>query len=228
MFAFTLSDVIHSRSIPLMKRPFEWQQLSPIYQDPRRAYHDIRHIQTLMREVLCLNIPEDMKLWLEAIAWTHDAYYDPLLGSPGNEDFSARLLNTSLGASFTQDGLDLAFATIALTAEHNITHPTIDPLSALFLDIDISHLGAAYPVFVRNCQLISEEYRHCGVADNVLIEGYHKFFEGMLSRSRLYYTQMYEHLEGVARENLTKGLTESAVLVAPPQLVIFEHPSDAE
>lgn len=228
MFAFTLSDVIHSRSTLLMKRPFEWQQIAPIYQDPRRSYHDVRHIHTLMREIVCLDIPEDMKQWLEAVAWTHDAYYDPLLGSPKNEELSARLLDTSLGAVFTQEGLDLAYATIALTAEHSVTHPTIDPLSALFMDIDISHLGAAYPVFVRNSQLISEEYRHCGVADGVLIEGYHKFFDGMLSRSRLYYTQMYEHLEGRARENLNKGLLENANLVAPPQLVIFEYPSDAD
>ena len=228
MFSVTLSDVIQSRTTPLMKRPFEWQQLAPIYQDTRRAYHDIRHIQTLMREIICLNIPEDMKQWLEAIAWTHDAYYDPLLGSPGNEDLSARLLNTSLGSVFTQEGLDLAFSTIALTAEHNTSHNNIDPLAALFLDIDISHLGASYPVFIRNSQLISEEYRHCGVADPVLIEGYHRFFNGMLIRPRLYYTQMYEHLEMVARENLTKGLEESVALVSSPQLVIFEHPSAAE
>lgn len=225
MFSVTLSDVIQSRSTPLMKRPFEWQQVAPMYQDPRRAYHDIRHIQTLMREILCLNIPEDMKLWLEAIAWLHDSYYDPLLGSPGNEEFSARLLNTSMGSVFTQDGLDLAFSTIALTAQHNTSHQNIDPLAALFLDIDISHLGAAYPVFVRNSQLISEEYRHCGVADNVLIDGYHRFFSEMLTRPSLYYTQMYEHLEENARTNLNKGLEENSVLVAQPQLVIFEYPT---
>lgn len=228
MFAFTLSDVVQSHSAPLMKRPFEWHLLSPLYQDPRRAYHDVRHIQTLQREILCLQIPEDLKMWLEAVAWTHDAYNDPLLGSPGNEDFSARLLNTSLGAVFTQEGLELAQVTIELTAHHSTTHQQIDPLSALFMDIDISHLGASYPVFIRNSQLISEEYRHCGVADTVLIEGYHRFFQSMLARPQLYYTQMYEHLEQPARDNLLQGCEETGVLVSPPQLVILEYPSAEE
>lgn len=226
MFLFTLTDVRTAETQPLMKRPFEWHVLSPLYQDPRRAYHDVRHIHTLLRDILCLDVSEDQRRWLEAIAWLHDAYNDPLLGSPGNEQMSASLLDTSVGECFTDHGKELARATIALTAQHAITHENIAPLSALFLDIDISHLGASYTVFIRNSQLISKSTAIAGWPTMCWWRGYHRFFQSMLARQRLYYTEPYSHVEGAARANLQKGLEESAVLVAAPQMSILEYPTD--
>lgn len=225
---YDLNDVKRFADKALMKQPLDWHLVAPLYQDIRRGYHDIRHIHTLINQIHSHDLSADAKRWLEAVAWLHDMYYNPLSGSPLNEALSASALDTSLGLAFTDFGKGLARETILLTAEHLTTHRTINPLQALFLDIDIMHLGADYTTFVRNSQLMSLEYRNWGVADSVLIEGYHDFFSKMLARQQLYYTQMYAPFEQQARQNLTQALQESAALVASPQMCILQFPSVLE
>lgn len=223
MLSFTIDDV-KSNKEKLMSGDFPWHKLAPIYEN-RKGYHDIRHIQALIREINSLGLSEDHTNWLKAVAWLHDAYYDPILGSPENEKFSAELLKLSEFADcFSNYGWKLAYDTILLTAKHNETHTIMEPIQGFFLDVDIAHLGMSYELFIRNSQLISVEYRYVGISDEVLIEGYHKFYQTMLDRQYLYYTENYQTLEKSARNNLKRALNETTLIVSQPQSFINKLP----
>lgn len=126
-------------------------RLLEAYADPRRGYHDLRHLEEVLDHLDLLldgldgpDGPEaEAARAVEAdvvrlAAWFHDAVYD---ARPGDEDRSARLAETSLSSAGTAPDVVAEVARLVrLTATHD---PADDDLAgALLSDADLAVLAA--------------------------------------------------------------------------------------
>lgn len=203
--------------------------LVPLYCEPQRTYHSLQHIHGLVRLIennKFLNyldphkvaFPTDAKSQLffvnclKFIAWFHDCYYDPYLGSPKNEELSAKifhemvmpdLLKTHVYGDLDDYSLfDIAHEGILSTAKHieDVSGATDQIL--VFMDMDM-HNFCEEKEFLRNGDLIRLEYPTTEDID--FFKGRKWFFEKILSKKKFYYTYKQEH-EDAARRNIETSL----------------------
>ena len=176
------------------------------YAEPQRHYHTWAHIEALLehyrRWVRYLNRPGPV-LW--ALYW-HDAIYDPK--AKDNEEKSAQLLEREAAGHLSPHDVDFAAAMIRATATHTVP----EGLSAqdaedlaLFLDMDLSILGAPEPIYDRYEQDIRAEYAF--VPEEAYRAGRGAILTGFLSRPRLYFTDIaHAEWDTAARANLARAL----------------------
>ena len=181
-------------------------RLKARYGEPQRHYHTWDHIEALKRHFDALADEwhrSEPVLW--ALYW-HDAIYDPT--RPDNEELSAQLLEEDgrghLGAE------DLAFAAQIIRA--TATHEVPDGLSdddradlALFLDIDLSILGAREQVFDQYEADVRAEYAF--VPEDAFRAGRAKVLKSFAERPAIYFTE-----EGRARWDVQARLNLSRSL----------------
>ncbi len=182
------------------------------YGEPARHYHSWDHIEALLRHYRRWEVhfhrPEPV-LW--ALYW-HDAIYDPQ--AKDNEEQSAVLLEREARGHLPADDIAFAATIIRATAAHKVPdglgHEDAAD-TALFLDLDLSILGAPVPVYDRYETDIRKEYAF--VPEAAFRAGRGAILEGFLARERLYLTD-FAHAEWDlrARENLKRAI---AALEAP-------------
>ncbi|MCZ4299265.1 hypothetical protein [Henriciella marina] len=178
------------------------------YAEPQRHYHTWDHIEALKRHFDSLDghwhRPEPV-LW--ALYW-HDAIYDPT--RPDNEELSAQLLEEEGAAHLGAD--DLAFATeiIRATAKHEVPEGLSDDNRAdlsLFLDIDLSILGAPEPVFDQYEVNVRMEYAF--VPEEDFRTGRAKVLKSFADRPAIYFTgEGQSRWDAQARRNLARSLAQ--------------------
>lgn len=180
------------------------------YGEPQRHYHTWDHITALKRHYDSLSDawsrPEPV-LW--ALYW-HDAIYDPTRGD--NEELSAQLLEEQGRGHISDDDLTFAAKIIRATAKHEVP----DGLNAsdahdlaLFLDIDLSILGAPAAVFDRYETDVRREYGF--VPDEAFRAGRARILKGFAERQELYFTDAGRGLwDARARSNLQRSLDRLA------------------
>ena len=175
------------------------------YREPQRHYHTWAHIEALLghyrRWVRYLNRPGPV-LW--ALYW-HDAVYNPQ--AKDNEEQSAQLLEREAAGHLSPHDIAFAAAIIRATATHTVpggllTHDAED--LALFLDMDLSILGAPQPVYDRYEQDIRAEYAF--VPETAYRAGRGAILNGFLARPRLYFTDIaHTEWDAPARANLARA-----------------------
>ena len=169
-----------------------------MYAEPRRAHHNLSHIQALLR--YAESFRHELQNY-DAVAftiWFHDAIYNTHKGD--NEEKSAELAAEMLRK------LSLPRATIAAveqmilaTKKHELLNDSAD--LKLFLDFDLSILGTSEEVYQRYSQAIRKEYSW--VPYFLYRKGRKKVLESFLKRERLYFTDtMNARCETQARRNL--------------------------
>ncbi|QYI99632.1 hypothetical protein KUV46_09735 [Thalassovita mediterranea] len=178
------------------------------YGEPQRHYHTWDHIEALKRHFDSLKAhwhrPEPV-LW--ALYW-HDAIYDPT--RPDNEELSARLLEEE-GPGHLR-AADLAFAAeiIRATAKHEEPEGLSDDDGAdlaLFLDIDLSILGAPEPVFDQYEVNVRKEYAF--VPEEAFRAGRTKVLKSFADRPAIYFTgEGQSRWDAQARRNLARSLAQ--------------------
>ena len=174
--------------------------------EPQRHYHTWAHVEALLghyrRWVRYLNRPGPV-LW--ALYW-HDAVYDPR--AKDNEEQSARLLEREAAGHLSPHDIDFAATIIRATATHTLPEglPAQDAEDlALFLDMDLSILGAPEAVYDRYERDIRAEYAF--VPDEAYRAGRGAILRGFLSRPRLYFTDIaHAEWDAAARANLTRAV----------------------
>jgi len=176
------------------------------YDEPQRHYHTWVHIEALLghyrRWVRHLKRPEPV-LW--ALYW-HDAVYDPQ--AKDNEEQSAQLLEREAAGHVPPHDIGFAATIIRATTTH--TGPEGLPAQdagdlALFLDMDLSILGAPEPVYDQYERDIRAEYSF--VPADAYRAGRGAILEGFLSRPRLYFTDIaHAEWDTAARANLARAL----------------------
>ncbi|WP_337867360.1 hypothetical protein [Meiothermus sp.] len=164
--------------------------------EPQRYYHNLAHLDTLLGLL-------PAKPHLEFAVWFHDAVYDPT--RPDNEAQSALLAEQSLLRLGVEPQLIEAVVAIILATQNHQTH---DPDTALFLDADLSILGADRKTYQAYARAIRQEY--AWVPQTLFLERRAAVLQKFLARARIYQTQAFARLEQPARENLRQELKQIA------------------
>lgn len=176
------------------------------YAEPQRHYHTWAHVEALLAHyrkwVRYFQRPGPV-LW--ALYW-HDAIYDPQASD--NEEQSALLLEKEAAGLLSPHDVTFAARLIRATATHTIPDglPTSDAEDlALFLDLDLSILGAPEEVYDRYEQAIRAEYAF--VDEDQCRAGRSAILKGFLDRDRLYFTDIaHTDWDAAARANLTRAI----------------------
>lgn len=175
------------------------------YRSAGRHYHDLRHVQWVVRHVceLGASVAVDDLDAVVAAAFFHDAVYD--FDRTDNEARSAQLAADTLhDLGWSRERCEHVSAMIVAT-EHHADTPVADTDTAVLLAADLAVLGAepgAYTDYVRR---IRREYAHLDEAQ--WRAGRSQVIEGFLGRSSIYPAELALDIwERRARANLTAEL----------------------
>ena len=170
------------------------------YAEPHRRYHDLAHLDDVLRHVDELaEHARDVHV-VRLAAWFHDAVYDPTASD--NEESSARLAETTLAELRVEDGIVAEVARLVRgTADHA---PAPDDLDAAVLcDADLAILASGperYQVYV---EAVRAEYEH--VDDGAFASGRAAVLRGLLARDPMFSTPTgRDRWEAAARANVDR------------------------
>ena len=182
-------------------------ELKARYAEPQRAYHTWDHVEALLRWFEGvrdrLHDPEAVRL---AILF-HDAIYDPTRSD--NEALSAELLRGRMTGRVASATLERAVGMVEATAKH-LPSPDLSSADAedlaLFLDMDLSILGAPEGVFDAYERNVRTEYAH--VPDEAFRAGRTRILRTFAEREQLYFSDWgRERFEAPTRANIARSLT---------------------
>ena len=181
-------------------------ELSALYGAPDRHYHGLAHIEALLalaREYRsALSDPDAV----EAAIWFHDAIYDSRRSD--NETRSAELALERLAGRTGAERRGRIATMIEATATHTL--PDLGDKAAgrdaaLFLDMDLSILGAAPAEFDAYEAAVRREYGW--VEEEAWRAGRAAVLEKFLARPHIFHTEAFrQRFEAQARENLARSL----------------------
>ena len=169
------------------------------YSSSERYYHDLTHVRQLLKTVEEVKQSINNYPAILLAVWFHDYIYNPQ--AQDNELKSAEYAVEFLCKFNAAENLiNLVEKIILSTYKHQ---PLIDDLDCMiFLDADLSILGASTKKYRQYAFNIRREYKHLN--DRNYYQGRIKVLENFLSRSKIYYTDYFFHkLERQARANIT-------------------------
>jgi predicted metal-dependent HD superfamily phosphohydrolase len=179
------------------------RQLFGLYAETHRAYHNLSHISTLL---FLADDPEFSSQWREfssvAFAvWFHDAVYQPR--NHDNEERSAAFAVSAL--TVPAEVIGRVRAMILATRKH--TAENLDEDGKMFLDLDLSILGALPETYRAYREAIRAEYSW--VPGFLYRRARRQLLQGFIERERLYFSaSAYQQFEAPARANLAQELQE--------------------
>lgn len=173
--------------------------------EPSRQYHNLAHLQHVLRRVAEL---ADHAADLRAVrlaAWYHDAVYE---GSPDDEERSAQRAEAEL----TDAGLDPRLVAevarlVRLTVSHN--PESGDANGETLCDADLAVLAAPAEEYAAYTRAVRAEYAH--VPDGAFRAGRAAVLRSLLSLPTLFRTPLgHTEWEPAARANLRAELERLA------------------
>ncbi len=192
-----------------MLRPDQLNNLLKRYAQPHRHYHSWPHIEVLLAWFERVKDQLHHREAVQLAIYYHDAIYQ-VPGPPktSNEKASAVLLLNELSLTHEPEVLHFAAVMIEATEAHLIPEQ-LDPDQmndcALFLDMDLSVLGAEPDIYDRYCEQIRAEY--AVIPEELYRPGRAKILAGFLARDQLFFSDHFHlALENQARTNLTREL----------------------
>ncbi|MEI9417820.1 HD domain-containing protein [Mesorhizobium sp. Cs1321R2N1] len=181
-------------------------ELSVLYQATSRHYHNLAHIDAMLALAGDYRTLLDDPEAVEAAIWFHDAIYDSR--ARDNEARSAALAEQKLAGRIDAGRLGRISAMILATATHQL--PLFDDVAAirdasLFLDMDLSILGAAPEAFDAYERAVRREYGW--VEEPMWRAGRGAVLKTFLARSHIFHTQEFrQRFEPQARLNIARSL----------------------
>ncbi|MHA6287276.1 HD domain-containing protein [Maricaulis sp. CAU 1757] len=188
----------HVRAAGLTPAPAIGTALVQAYGEPHRCYHTLEHIADMLDMIEARASTDTPIHRLRMAAWFHDAVYDTRASD--NEEQSAVWARNAL----TEAGAEPSFAAevaalIRATADHQGGGK--DEHDNLFLDIDISILGASPARYRAYADAIRAEYGWASDSDFQI--GRSDFLQRILARERVFLTPDFEaELGDQARHNM--------------------------
>jgi predicted metal-dependent HD superfamily phosphohydrolase len=172
------------------------------YAEPHRRYHDLAHLDDVLRHVDELaEHARDVHV-VRMAAWFHDAVYDPTASD--NEERSALLAQTTLSELRVEDAIAAEVARLVRgTADHA---PAPGDLNGEVLsDADLAILASGPERYQRYVEAVRAEYEH--VDDSAFASGRADVLRGLLARDPMFTTSTgRERWEAPARANVTSEL----------------------
>jgi predicted metal-dependent HD superfamily phosphohydrolase len=178
-----------------------FQRLAAAYAEPTRSYHTAKHIRDCLTELdrsrELARRPDEV----EAALWFHDAVYVP--GNPDNEEWSARLAQTTLADGGVPSGVAERVGQLVLATQHLTIPPDSD--ARLVCDIDLAILGKSTREYEEFERRIRQEY--AWVPDLTYRNARAAVLGGFLRRATIYqHPEFVERYESRARQNLERSL----------------------
>lgn len=196
-------DLNAARPVELVEKA--WQRIALAYQESQRHYHTLVHLSQLFRQFDQLS-PGLKNAPVVAMAiFYHDIVYQP--GSGENEDKSAEIATRELQQlGWKERDVREVAAYIRSTKTHQADTAVLNPGDlALFLDMDLSILGADWDSYRSYAEQILKEFRV-----NAMIKlGRRGFMQRFLEREHIYQTPYFRNkLEQAARRNIEREIRE--------------------
>jgi predicted metal-dependent HD superfamily phosphohydrolase len=187
-------------------------RLSALYRAADRHYHGLSHVEALLALAAeyraTLTDPEAV----EAAIWFHDAIYDSR--AKDNEARSADLARQGLAGRAHASRIERIGRMIEATATHqapDLGHPGANRDAALFLDMDLSILGASPATFDAYEEAVRREYQW--VDDTAWRTGRAAVLKNFLARPHIFLTPEFRgRFERQARENMERSVERLALL----------------
>lgn len=177
------------------------------YNHQDRAYHNIKHIAALLKEMkACKTLIEDSDSFFFAI-WFHDVVYKVLRDN--NEELSALEAKKYLSeSSFSEERIEKVMRWIRATGRHDGGEE--NDLN-LFLDADLSILGASTENYMHYAAQVRKEYT---VAPDIYYNaGRIKVLQHFLHKARIYTSDFFsDRYEQQANRNVKNELKQLEVL----------------
>lgn len=179
-----------------------FQILVEKYSEKHRAYHNLSHINYLLEEAKKIEFADADSIYFTT--WFHDVVYDPKKSD--NEIQSARLaVKLLLEIGLAENQITKIEQIILATQTHS--DKNLDHEGKIFLDLDLSILGAEKEIYQNYSRAIRQEYSH--VEDFLYRHGRKKVLENFLRRETIYFTEnLRERFENQARLNLANEIKE--------------------
>ena len=187
------------------ERQVHLQELLALYRQPHRHYHNLKHVERLLRleqeHHQLLQAPKTVRLAI----WYHDAVYNTFKGD--NEVKSADLALRRLAELKVNPAvIDYCCQLIKATKTHELPDDMANDFDAqFFMDIDLAVLGAEaaeYDAYTKN---IRKEYRF--YPGFMYRQGRKKALKQLLAVRPLYKTELFFDLyERQARSNMQREL----------------------
>lgn len=177
-----------------------------LHEGPDRGYHAWSHPLALLSLLPEVRGRLYDPLAVECAILLHDAIYDPTRND--NERRSAALAAELLADVVPEDSLAQAVRLIEATERHQVPDG-VSPEEAedcrIFLDMDLSILGADEAAFDRYEAGVRHEYHH--VPELLFRQGRAAILERFLGRDRLFMSDWgQDRFEARARANLRRSL----------------------
>jgi predicted metal-dependent HD superfamily phosphohydrolase len=173
------------------------RELLARYAEPHRRYHDIHHLDAVLRGIDAFADDHDLFL-VRLAAWFHDAVYAIPPGQLTNEDASARLVRRELGrAGLEQEDINEVARLVRLTATHR--PGPHDPEGELLCDADLAVLAGSPAEYAGYVDAVRAEY--ADVPEEVFVEGRLAVMTDLLTGNLFHTTQGFR-LERRARANV--------------------------
>lgn len=174
------------------------------YSEKHRAYHNLSHIKSLLSDAVAFkSVIKDYESVRLAV-WFHDAIYEPQ--SSANEAESARLaVENLLTLNVPKEKIEKVEKMILATKKHDARE--LDEDGELFLDLDLSILGANPSLYEKYSKAIRQEYSFA--SESLYRERRRAVLQNFLDREFIYYSiEMREFYEEAARINITNEIKE--------------------
>jgi len=181
-----------------------YRDLAARYAEPQRHYHTLAHIAACLAEAARFELEPRTRQIVELAIWFHDAIYDPT--AHDNEARSSALFRAHAAASkLDSDMIDDVTRLIEATCTHESGVGDDERALQVFLDIDLSILGASAERFHAYEQDIGQEYAHVSLPlyRSMRAQVLRKF----LARERIFKTaELSKIYEAQARSNLENSI----------------------
>jgi predicted metal-dependent HD superfamily phosphohydrolase len=176
------------------------------YADASRHYHDLTHLDEVLRTVDELADAARTPYVVRLAAWFHDAVYDPRAAD--NEERSAHLAESMLAALRVDDEVvEQVSRLVRLTAGHDAADD--DPDGAVLCDADLAILAADETRYAGYVAGVRAEYAH--VPDDEFGRGRAAVLHQLLGQRSLFRTPTaHTAWEAAARANVTAELARLA------------------
>ncbi len=171
------------------------------YSSAGRHYHTLEHIEEVLATINNLRSLSQNYAAIEFAAWFHDAIYNPK--AKDNEEKSAEYAVNILKALHIPSLTIEAVYSLIIKTKHHKNIDSID--SKIFLDADLSILGASTAKYRKYAQLIRKEY--LWLSPEEYRTGRQQVLQSFLERQRIYSTEkMFLDLEQQARQNIREEI----------------------
>lgn len=180
-----------------------WAEISDAYTSPGRHYHNLDHLEHMLGHLL--TVRDEILRWdaiILALCY-HDIVYDPL--KPDNEAQSAVLAEKRLRTLSLPDKMIHAVTTMILATKGHVLNAEMDV--NLFIDADLSILGADAAIYQRYAEHIQKEYT--AVPPDLYRSGRQQVLRHFLEMDNIFKTTVFrDKYEQSANANLAAELQE--------------------